>query len=130
MPHIHIDYSRNLDARLDMPALLAVLRDALAATGVFPLAGIRVRAVAVDHVVMADGNPQHGFLDISLRIGAGRDGATQTRVLDLVFAAAQEFCGPQMQQTSIMLSIELREIDAGLSRKASSIRDHLPKESQ
>ena len=128
MPHIHIDYSRNLEARLDLPGLLTALRGALAVTGVFPLAGIRVRAVAVDHVVMADGDPKHGFLDISLRIGAGRDAATQTRVLDGVFAAAQAFCGPDMARRSLMLSMELREMDAGLSRKDSSIRDHLPKE--
>ena len=59
MPHFHLDYSRNLESLLDMPALLVCLRDAAVATGVFPLAGIRIRAVAVDHVIMADGATGH-----------------------------------------------------------------------
>ena len=40
MPHIQIDYSANLEARLDVAGLCRVLRDAAVATGVLPLAGI------------------------------------------------------------------------------------------
>ncbi|MDN3722562.1 hypothetical protein QW131_33230 [Roseibium salinum] len=36
MPHFQIDYSANLEERLDIPGLLAVLRDAAVETGVFP----------------------------------------------------------------------------------------------
>jgi len=46
MPHIVIDYSANLDARVDIQSLCVVLRDATVATGVAPLAGIRVRALS------------------------------------------------------------------------------------
>ena len=53
MPHLMIDYSPNLEARLDIAALCRVLRDAAAATGILPLAGIRVRATAATHVVIA-----------------------------------------------------------------------------
>lgn len=125
MPHFHIDYSRNLETRLNMPGLLVCLRDAAVATGVFPLAGIRIRAVAVDHVIVADGNPDHAFVDMTIRIGAGRDDAIKARALDAIFAAGQAFCRPVMETSSFMLSMELREIDADLSRKESSIRRYL-----
>lgn len=126
MPHFQIDYSRNIEARLDLAALLICLREAAAATGVFPLAGIRIRAVAVDHVLMADGNADHGFVDIAVRIGAGRDLATKTRALDAIWAALAAFCAPVMEGTSFMLSMELREMDPAMQRKASSIRKYLP----
>lgn len=128
MPHILIDYSANLEDRLDMPGLCRALRDAAVATGVFPLAGIRVRAMRVDHVVIADGDPGHAYLDIALRIGAGRGAETRARALEAIFAAAQDFTRPVMAQSSLMLSMELREITTEFSRKISSIRDHLPKE--
>lgn len=127
MPHFHLDYSRNLEDRLDIAALLVCLRDAAAATGVFPLAGIRIRAVAADHVLMADGNPDHAFLDVAIRIGAGRDAPTKQVALEAVYKAIEAFCLPVMETSSFMLSMELREIDAGLSRKSSSIRRYLPK---
>jgi 5-carboxymethyl-2-hydroxymuconate isomerase len=127
VPHFHIDYSRNLEARLDLPGFLVALRDAALATGVFPLAGIRLRAVAVDHVIIADGDPGHGFVDVTIRVGAGRDTATKTRALEAIFSAGEAFCQPLMDSSPFMLSMELREIDAEMSRKSSSIRRYLPK---
>lgn len=130
MPHILIDYSANLETRLDMAGLCHALRDAAVATGVFPLAGIRVRAVRVDHMVMADGNPDHAYLDIALRIGQGRDAESRGRALDAIFAAVEGFVGPVMASSSLMLSMELREIVAEFSRKSSSIRRYLPGEAK
>lgn len=128
MPHIILEYSANLEDRLDMHALCVALKDAAAATGVFPPAGIRVRAYAASHVVIADGDPGHGFIDITIRLGAGRDDAARTRASDAVFAAARDFTADLMAASPFMLSLELREIDAVFSRKTSSIRAYLPPE--
>jgi 5-carboxymethyl-2-hydroxymuconate isomerase len=125
MPHIQIDYSANLEARLDIAALCCTLRDAAVAAGVFPLAGIRVRAIRVDYVLIADGQPDHAYLDIAIRIGEGRDAATRIRALEAIFAAAEAFVAPAMESSSLMLSMELREIAAGFARKSSSIRRYL-----
>lgn len=126
MPHIQIDYSPNLARRLDIAALCRVLRDAAAATGVLPLAGIRVRATACTHVVIADGNPDHAFVDISLRLRGGRSQADKERATAEVFAAAEGFCAPVLATSSLMLSFEMRDIDPALSPKTSSIRRYLP----
>jgi 5-carboxymethyl-2-hydroxymuconate isomerase len=125
MPHIHIDYSPNLEARLDIAALCRVLRDAAVETGVLPPAGIRVRATACTHVVIADGNPDHAFLDISLRLRAGRSTEDKARATAHIFAAAETFCAEALATSSLMLSFEMRDIDPDLSPKTSSIRRYL-----
>jgi len=125
MPHIHIDYSPNLERRLDIAALCRALRDAAVETGVLPLAGIRVRATACSHVVIADGNPGHAFLDISLRLRAGRSTEEKTKATAQVFAAAEAFCAEALATSSLMLSFEMRDIDPDLSPKTSSIRRYL-----
>ncbi|MCB1405598.1 MAG: 5-carboxymethyl-2-hydroxymuconate isomerase [Rhodobacteraceae bacterium] len=130
MPHLSLEYSRNLETRLDMPGLLRVLRDAAIETGVFPPAGIRVRAFAADHVVIADGNPDHAFIDISVRLRGGRSDADKARATAHLFAAAEGYCAADMAQHSLMLSLEMRDIDPALSPKASSIRRFLPKDMQ
>lgn len=130
MPHFTIEYSRNLEARLDMAAFCACLRDAAAATGVFPPAGIRVRAFAADHVVIADGDPKHGFIDISVRLRGGRSDADKSRATQALFEAAEAFVAEDMAANSLMLSLEMRDIDPALSPKVSSIRRFLPKEMQ
>jgi 5-carboxymethyl-2-hydroxymuconate isomerase len=125
MPHISIDYSANLEDVVDMPAFCAALRDASVETGVFPLAGIRVRATRVDHAVIADGDPAHGFIDMSLRLRGGRDLDTRKAATAHVFEAAKAFLAPVIETRSIALSFEMRDIDPELSPKLSTIRDHM-----
>ncbi len=130
MPHIQIDYSPNLEARLDIAALCRALRDTATETGVFPFAGIRVRATACSHVVIADGNPEHAFLDISVRLRGGRRLEVRKAAAAQIFAAAEAFCAGVMESSSFMLSLEMRDIDPELSPKASSIRNYLPEASR
>lgn len=130
MPHFQIDYSANLEARLDVAALCRAVRDAAAATGLFPLAGLRVRATACTHVVIADGNPDHAFLDLCVRLRGGRSLAARKAAAAGIFAAIEQFCAPVMAASSLMLSMEMRDIDPELSPKASSIRNYLPGESR
>jgi 5-carboxymethyl-2-hydroxymuconate isomerase len=125
MPHFQIDYSPNLESRLDIAGLCRALRDAAVATKVFPLEGIRVRATACTHAVIADGNPDHAFLDISVRLRGGRPLEVRKAATATIFAAAEAYCAPLMAQSSFMLSLEMRDIDPELAPKASSIRDHM-----
>jgi 5-carboxymethyl-2-hydroxymuconate isomerase len=76
-------------------------------------------------VVIADGNPDHAFLDISLRLRAGRSTEEKTKATAHVFAAAEAFCADVLATSSLMLSFEMRDIDPGLSPKSSSIRRYL-----
>ena len=133
MPHIpptQIVFPPTREARLDIGGLCGVLRDAAAATGILPLAGIRVRATACTHVVIADGNPDHAFLDISLRLRGGRSAEDKARATAEIFAAAETFCAEGLATSSFMLSFEMRAIDPALSPKTSSILRYLPGDTQ
>lgn len=125
MPHFIIDYSANLEDALDWPAFCDLLRRTAIDTGVFPMAGIRVRAFRADHVSIADGDAQHGYIDLSVRLRAGRDLETRKRATAAIFAAAEEFLKPVMASRSLALSMEMRDIDPELSPKTGSTRDHL-----
>lgn len=129
MPHFHIDYSANLETAVDFKSLCSVLRLAAIETGVFPLAGVRVRASPCPHFSIADGDPQHGFIDISVRLRAGRPLELRKAATDTVFAAAEAFLAPVIKQQSIALSLEMRNIDPDLSPKVGSIRAFLKPES-
>ncbi|MGR3760954.1 5-carboxymethyl-2-hydroxymuconate Delta-isomerase [Roseobacteraceae bacterium NS-SX3] len=130
MPHITLDYSANVEGYADIAGLCGCLRQAAAETGVFPLAGIRVRAFAASHVSIADGDPAHGYVDISVRLRAGRDLATRKRAAEAVFEAARAYLAPAMQAHSLALSLEMRDIDPALSPKCGTIRDHMQKADQ
>ena len=125
MPHITIDYSANLEPEVAIAALCDLLRRAAIETGEFPVAGVRVRAFAARHVSIADGNPDHGYIDIGVRLRGGRDLATRERATAHIFTAAEGFLAHVMARRSLALSLEMRDIDPALSPKTGSIRDHL-----
>ncbi len=127
MPHIIVDYSANMEDRVDMAGFCNALREAAIATDVLPMAGIKVRAIRADHVSIADGNPSHGYIDISVRLRGGRDLQTRKAATQKIFDAAQAFLEPALQQFPIALSLEMRDIDPDLSPKTGTIRDHLKK---
>jgi len=125
VPHFQIDYSANLESAVDMGALCEVIRQAAAGIEAFPMAGIRVRAIRVDHYAMADGDPKHGFIDISVRLREGRSAAVKQDAIGRIFAAAKDHLAAAMETRSIALSAEMRDIDAELSPKCGTVRDHL-----
>jgi len=125
MPHIHIDHSPGLNQHLDIPALCATLRDTAVDSGVFPLAGIRIRVVECDYALIADGNPQHAYLDISVRLRGGRTLDIRKKAVQRLFDAAEVVCADLLNQTSFALSMEMRDIDPELSPKTGSIRQYL-----
>lgn len=125
MPHFQIDYSANLEDVVDMGALCETIRAAAADIDAFPTAGIRVRAIRVDHVAMADGNAKHGFIDLSIRLREGRPDDVKQDAIARIFATLKDFMAPVMKTRSIALSAEMRDIDAALSPKFGNVRDHM-----
>ncbi|MDA7966326.1 5-carboxymethyl-2-hydroxymuconate isomerase [Ruegeria sp.] len=125
MPHIHIEYSGNLEQIVDMAALCEALRAEAAGIEALPMPGLRVRAIRVNHYAIADGDPKHGFVDIVLRLREGRPPAVKRDAINRIFEAARGFLAPVMEKHSVALSAEIRDIDAEMSPKCGTIRDHL-----
>ena len=129
MPHFTIEYSANLDARVDMGKVVEVVRKAAVETGIFPLGGIRVRAVRCEHFAIADGNAQLAFLDMVLRLGEGRDLATRKKAGEHIFKALSAFLDPVFAETKFALSFDMQINDKDTSWKRNNIHDALKVES-
>jgi len=126
MPHLKLEYSANLEEQTDLPALVDSLHRAMAATGLFELGGIRVRAFRADHVAIADRAPQNAFLDLQLRVGAGRGQDELRRAGDQILAAAEAALAPLMATPHFALSMEIIEIGP-LNWKRNSMHQRLRK---
>jgi 5-carboxymethyl-2-hydroxymuconate isomerase len=128
MPHFTIEYSANLDARVEMDKVVEVVRKAAVETGIFPLGGIRVRAIRCDHFAIADGRSDYGFLDMVLRLGEGRDLATRKKAGDHVFKALSSHLDPVFAGSKFALSFDIQINDKENSWKRNNIHDALKPE--
>ncbi|MCV0426954.1 MAG: 5-carboxymethyl-2-hydroxymuconate Delta-isomerase [Roseibium sp.] len=125
MPHISLEFSANLEERIDIQALCEHLRVEASTIAAFPMPGIRVRALKADHYAIADGNSKHSFIDISVRLRAGRSEQVKQDAAQRLFDAAKTYLEPVLKTSSLALSLEMRDIDPELSPKTGTIRDHL-----
>ena len=125
MPHFTLEYSANLDDRLDMAGVVEIVRKAAVETGIFPLGGIRVRAVRCEHYTIADGCSEFGFLDIVLRLGEGRDLAARKKAGDHIFKALSAYLDPVFATSKFALSFDMQVNDKETSWKRNNIHEAL-----
>lgn len=125
MPHFVIEYSANLDARLDVSALCGRIRDTIMASGLFELGAIRVRAYRADAYAITDGLADNAFIDMSFRIGAGRSEQDKKRVGQAIFDVVAQDVASLFDTPHFALSLEIREIDAALSWKKNAMHARL-----
>lgn len=111
MPHFVVEFTANLEAQGDLPGLLKKVNDTLIAQGgVFPIGGIRSRAIKLDCYRMADGEADYAFAHARLQIGAGRDEATKQRVGDQLFEVMKSHFAALYEKRYLALSLELGEL--------------------
>jgi 5-carboxymethyl-2-hydroxymuconate isomerase len=125
MPHITMEYSANLDGRVDMHEFCRTVLKAALSTGVFETAAVRVRALPADAYAIADDDERNAFIHIAMRLAPGRDPATKKRVGDTIFQAATAKLGDLVGSPHFALSLELHETDPELSWKANGMHARL-----
>lgn len=117
MAHLSFEYSASLEADLDMQVFCDHLRDAMVESGVFPLGGIRVRGTRVDVSTVASGADEIGFIDMTLRMGMGRDENVRVTVTETIYAAAEAWLKPRVGERPFALSLEVMEIVSRFAEK-------------
>ncbi len=125
MPHFTIEYSANLDANVDMGEVVELVRKSAVETGIFPLGGIRVRAIRCEHYAIADGRPEHGFLAMVLRLGEGRDLAARKKAGEHIFRILSGHLDPVFAASLFALSFDMQINDKETSWKRNNIHEAL-----
>jgi 5-carboxymethyl-2-hydroxymuconate isomerase len=122
MPHFIVEYTANLEDEGDLPGLLRKINEAMIGQGgVFPIGGIRSRAIRLDCYRMADGAADYAFVHATLKIGAGRDEATRQRAGDALFAVMQAHFAALYERRYLALSLELVEFSEAGTWKHNNV---------
>ncbi|GJH22539.1 5-carboxymethyl-2-hydroxymuconate isomerase [Caballeronia novacaledonica] len=110
-----IEYSENLADEDSIGLLCSKLARCLEhqcenGTIIFPLGGIRVRALRCHEYCIADGQIENAaFLHGTLKIGAGRSEAAKKATGDALFSLIKEHFANAFQVRGLALSLELGE---------------------
>ena len=125
MPHFILEYSANLDDDLDLDGLFGALHETAMDTGVFPLGGIRFRAVRCDNYLIADADPDNAFVHMTAKIGRRRDPDVRQEVAEKIFNTLAEYLDPLYGERPLAISFELTELTPGLSFRKNNIHERI-----
>jgi 5-carboxymethyl-2-hydroxymuconate isomerase len=122
MPHFIVEYTANLEAEGDLPGLLQKINATMIAQGgVFPIGGIRSRAIRLDCYRMADGEADYAFVHATLKIGAGRDEATRKRAGDALFEVMKSHFAALYDKRYLALSMEIAQFSEAGTWKHNNV---------
>lgn len=122
MAHAIVEYTDNLGADADIPGLLKTIAAKLAnADGVFPLGGIRVRAVRLTEYVIADGEDDYAFVNVTVKMGPGRPEEFKKRFFGELFEVIKAHLADVFAHRYLAISMYIEEADEAGSFKHNNI---------
>lgn len=127
MPHQIIEYSANLESRMDIQALVDGLHENAIGIEGLPLGGLRTRAQRRDAYQVADRHPDNAFVHLILKLGHGRPLEKRKEFGDAIFAALCELLEPVSSTSPLAISFEIQEIHPQLNWKKNNLRDYMAK---
>jgi 5-carboxymethyl-2-hydroxymuconate isomerase len=113
MPQVVVEYTDNIKAEANIPALLKKINDTIIGQegGVFPPGGTRSRAIELTDYRMADGAEDYAFVHATFKIGAGRTAEQKKKVCDDLFEVIKSHFAALFAKRYLALSMELYEYD-------------------
>ena len=127
MPHLTVEYSANLRNFGGFSKLCNELAQVLVSVQVdgepvYPVAGIRVRAVVAEHWCIGDGSQQDAaFVHARLQIGPGRGDPVKKATGDQLFEALRKHFVREFESQGLALSLELTELGESGTWKHSNL---------
>ena len=128
MPHLTIEYSSNLEDKMDVQGLVDHIHETALETGIFPLGGVRTRAEPRKYYRIANGDPRASYIHMIVRIGPGRDVETRRSAGERIFGALCDFTDELYRSQPLALSFELQEIPPDFAWRKNNLHELLKKE--
>lgn len=122
MPHFIVEYTDNIKEDGNIPYLLKKINKVLIdRSDIFPIGGIRSRAIELHDYCIADGSEDDAFVHAILKIGAGRSEKDKKTTCDELFEVMKEHFAELFAHRYLALSMELSELSEAGTYKHNNI---------
>lgn len=126
MPHCIVEYTDNLAASGIVPQLLEELACKFRSrSDIFPVGGLRIRALRLTEYLVADGKGDDAFVNVTVKIGPGREPDFRKQFFSEMFDIIKEHFAGLLASRPLALSLYVEEADKDGSFKASNIHQRL-----
>jgi 5-carboxymethyl-2-hydroxymuconate isomerase len=135
VPHLTLEYSANLAGEESIGQLCTSLAACLDTQReneqrVYPLGGIRVRALRSEQYCIADGRADAAFLHANLKIAMGRSDAAKKATGDALFEVIKQHFAAEFEKHGLALSLEINEFSETGTWKHNNLHARLKANTQ
>jgi len=128
LPHFIVEYTVNIKNEANIAKLFEEIHKVLIARDtIFPIGGIRSRAIELKEYRVADGTQDDAFVHAVFKIGAGRSKELMKDVCDALFEVMKEHFSQIMSKRYLALSMELIEFSEAGTYKQNNIHARFKK---
>jgi 5-carboxymethyl-2-hydroxymuconate isomerase len=128
MPHFILEYTDNIKEETNIPDLLKKINHVLILrSDIFPIGGIRSRAIELKEYCIADGTEDDAFVHGTLKIGAGRSEQDKKAICGEIFEVMKEHFSALFEKRYLALSLELYEFSESGTYKHNNIHHRYKK---
>jgi len=122
VPHFVVEYTDNISDELNIRAMLVKVNQIIIAQqGLFPIGGIRSRAIELKDYVMSDDEEDYAFVHASLTVGAGRSQQQIDETCNEIFEMMKAHMAELFDKRFIALSMEFREFSEAGTYKHNNV---------
>ncbi len=125
MPHQIIEYSANLESKLDIQQLVDSVHAIATEIEIFPLGGLRTRAARREIFKIADGHQDNAFVHLTWKLGSGRSEEVRSSAGKFMFEQLCNVLEPVYSESPLAISFEIQEIHPVLTYKKNNLREFI-----
>jgi 5-carboxymethyl-2-hydroxymuconate isomerase len=121
MPHCILEYSSNINDKINLKKLLHDINTMLAGTGLFNLMDIKSRAVEHDLYVVGDGDPNRAFAGLTISIFSGRPDDVKANITESALQLLKDAFNTTLQEKKCSITVQLVDIHRESYRRINSV---------
>jgi len=120
MPHCILEYSSNINDKINLKKLLHDINTMLVGTGIFNLMDIKSRAVEHDLYVVGDGDPNRAFAALTINIFSGRPDDVKANIAESALQLLKDAFNTTLQEKKCSITVQIGDINRESYRKTTS----------
>jgi len=120
MPHCILEYSSNINDKINLKKLLHDINTMLASTGLFNLMDIKSRAVEHDLYVVGDGDPNRAFAALTISIFSGRPDNVKVNITESALQLLKDAFNTTLQEKKCSITVQIGDIHRESYRRITS----------
>jgi len=117
MPHLTLEYTKNLQSKIEFKEIFSKIHGEIIETGEFVLDDIKSRAICIDNYFIGNGDPEKGFVHLRISILDHRDENLKNRLSKALLQVLSNYLEINTKGNKCQITVEVVNINSSCYSK-------------